>query len=123
MAAQSQKLAPLGSTGNNTHAGVPVDPGYEAVAFVFNVTAIGATPTVTYKYQGSIDGTTWYDVLYITDATDTASAATRVITTVTSHVQFLSQAGPRKYLQFRCVTSANTNVTYNADIVTFDSER
>jgi hypothetical protein len=123
MSLLSQKLAPVGSTGNNTHTGVPVDDAYEAVAFLFNITAIGATPTVTYKFQGSLDGLTWYDVFYITDATDTPSAATRAGTTVSQTVQWMSSTGPRKYTQFRCVTTANTNVTYNADVITFDADQ
>lgn len=111
---QDSVLAAAGSTGNNTHSSVHVGGEYKAIAFVMNVTAIGATPTITYKYQGSADGTNWFDVFYVTDATDTASAGTRVMTTVSQQIAFLANPVARRYKYFRLVTSANTNVTYNA---------
>ena len=123
MAALSQKLAAAGTTGNNTHTAVPVDPDVETVAFQFNVSAIGATPTVTFKYQGTVDGTNWFDVFYVTDSSDTASVATRVVTAPGSSIQWLSNVSVRKYTQYRCVTTANTNITYNADVVTFDTSQ
>lgn len=114
-------LAPAGSTGNNTHAGYSVNGVYDAVAFQFIVTAVGATPTVTYKYQGSANSTTgsdgdWFDVGYITDASDTISQATRSATTQSTQIAFLSNPVARRYKWFRVVTSANTNVTYRAEI-------
>lgn len=110
---QEIELTPAGSTGNNTHTGVRVG-GHEALALVFNVTAAGATPTVTFKFQGSHDGSNWYDVAYITDASDTLSTATRVVTGVGQSVNFVANPVARRYNYFRCVTTANTNITYNA---------
>lgn len=108
------------STGNSTGSSILIGANYQNVAFVFNVTAIGATPTVTWKFQGSIDGTNWFDVAYVTDASDTLSTATEVDTTVSQSVHFLANPGTRKYKFFRCVTSANTNVTYNSAIYRVD---
>jgi hypothetical protein len=110
--------AAAGSTGNNTHSAVKVDSDYNTVAFLFYVTAIGASPTVTWKFQGSIDGTNWHDVAYVTDASDTLSVATEVDTTVSLSTHFLANPVARKYRYFRLVTSSNTNVTYRADIYT-----
>lgn len=104
--------APL-STGNATHPSTRLDAN-ETVAFEFEITAVGGTPTVTFKYQGSLDGTNWYDIAYVTDATDTVAVATRVVTAIGTSVQFLSNPVARRYKFYRCVTTANTNVTYTA---------
>jgi hypothetical protein len=106
-------LAPVGSTGNNTHSAVNV-PIFYAVTFQFVVEAVGTT--VTYKYQGTIDGTNWFDVGYITDASDALSQATRVRTTTGSDVAWLSNPVARQFKAFRCVTSSNTGVTYRAEL-------
>jgi hypothetical protein len=113
-----EKLAAAntGSTGNNTHNSVQVWAEYDALALHFVVEAVGATPTVTYKFQGSLDGTNWFDINYITDATDTGAVSTKVRTTTGADVLFLSNPVARKYQFIRCVTSANTNVTYRAEI-------
>jgi hypothetical protein len=116
---QTHVLAAAGSTGNNTHAGVFIGGTYDALAVAMEVTAVGATPTVTWKAQGSLDGTNWFDLGYITDASDTVSVATRVMTAVGEQVSFLSNPVARKYNYIRLVTSANTNVTYKADLFTF----
>lgn len=108
-------LASAGSTGNNTHASVRTD-AMETMAFQFVVEAIGATPTVTYKFQGSTDNVNFYDVAYVTDATDTVATTTRTVTAVGATIAFLSNPVARRYNFYRCVTSANTNVTYRAEI-------
>jgi len=91
------------------------------------VTVAGATPTVTWKVQGSVDdasvsdgNSAWFDVAYITDATDTAAVTARVRTTVGSDLQFLSNPVARRYRKYRLVTTANTNITYDADLYTID---
>ena len=112
--------APVGSTGNNTHNSLHVGSDYSSLVMQFVVEAIGATPTITYKWQGSADGTNWYDVAYITDASDTLAVSTRVATTVSAQIQFTSNPSARRYKYYRVVTSANTNVTYRAEIYTAD---
>lgn len=108
-------LAPAGSTGNITGSAVSLDGAYEALAFHFVVEAVGATPTVTYKFQGSVDGTNWFDIAYVTDVSDTAAVATRSMTGTGSQVAWLSNPVARKYDQVRVVTTANTNVTFRAE--------
>lgn len=111
-------LAPAGSTGNNTHTAVQYARGGDLgwVAFQFVVEAVGATPTVTFKFQGSLDNVNWYDILYVTDGSDTASAATRAVTAVGASLAYLDNSQVRQYKFFRCVTTANTNVTYHAEL-------
>jgi hypothetical protein len=116
---RAHALAPAGSTGNATHDGVFVGGTYDAVAFVFEVSAVGGSPSVTWKVQGSLDGDNWSDVGYITDASDTISTATRAATSVGAQVAFLSNPVARKFNFFRLVTSSNSNVTYGADVHLF----
>jgi hypothetical protein len=114
-------LASTGSTGNITGNSIFVDSGWEGIALQFVVEAVGATPTVTYKYQASPDGVNWYDVGYVTDASDTISQATRARTATGADIEFLSNPLARKYRFFRVVTSANTNVTFRAELYRISS--
>jgi hypothetical protein len=121
---EKQSLASKGSTGNNTHPSVWLGSSQEAVAFQFVVEAVGGTPTVTWKVQGSPDGqdlndanSNWYDVGYITDASDTISQAARVRTAVGADIAFMSNPVARRFQKYRLVTSANTNVTYRGEVM------
>jgi hypothetical protein len=113
-------LAPAGSTGNNTHPSFHAGSDYSALIVQFVVEATGATPTVTWKVQGSLDNVDFFDLAYITDATDTLSVATRTVTSVSKQVNFLANPGARRYKYYRLVTSANTNVTYRGEIYLAD---
>ena len=107
-------LAATGQTGNNTHTAVEVGDENSQSAFEFVVESVGATPTVTWKVQGSMDGSNFYDLAYLTDATDTVAVATRTATAVGRQIAFLSRPTDRFYRYFRVVTTLNTNVTYSA---------
>lgn len=113
-------LANAGTTGNNTHTAIdfkfPPVAAPQQVSFVFVVEAAGATPTVTFKYQGSHDNSNWFDLPYITDASDTLSQATRVVTATGASIQWLAGAHSRQFRFYRLVTTANTNVTYRSEI-------
>lgn len=106
-------LAPSGSSGNVTGTPVYVGTNYDAIALQFVAEAVGTT--VTYKFQGSVDGVNFFDVAYITDATDTAATATKVRTTVGADILFVSNPVARRYQYFRVVTSSNTGVTFRAE--------
>jgi len=111
-----REVLPSGSVGAQTSPAFEVRDPNEGVAFVFEVEAIGATPTVTYKWQGSMQGVNWFDIAYITDASAVEAVAAKVRTTVGADVQFLSQPQARIYKFYRLVVSANTNVTYKATV-------
>lgn len=128
-AATKYLLAPTGSTGNNTHTAVSVaDHNDSAIAFQFVVEVIGATPTVTWKFQGSQDADstalgapTWYDLPYVTDANDTVAVAAIASTIVGGKVVFFDHNSyVRSYKWFRAVSSLNTNCTYRAEMYVFE---
>lgn len=128
MASQTvQYLAAAGTTGNNTGDWVALktNQDVEAVACQFVVEAAGATPTVTWKIQGSLDATNAYDLSYVTDSTDTAATATRQATATGAQVNFLNK-GPgesRAYKYFRVVTTSNTNITYRCELIAYSEEQ
>lgn len=118
-------LAAAASTGNNTHVGIAFSEEADAVCLLFVVEAVGGTPTVTYKFQGAnlatLPGATtdWFDLMVDPAETDTG-VATATKTAVGSYAYFLR--GHRFAKWVRCVTSANTNVTYRAELWNRDSE-
>lgn len=119
MPANSQKLAPLASTGNNTHTAVSVPPLMQALGAAFTITAVGATPTIKYEVQGSDDGTNWKPLSYVLPGGGAVLSGPRTRTTVSSDLIFFSNSRDRLYKYYRFVTTANTNVTYDSDILTF----
>lgn len=120
-------MAPAGTTGNNTHQSIGLPTVSHRLAFQLIVEAVGATPTVTWKVQVSLDDTsvsdansTWYDLIYFTAGTnDTLAVATRAVTAVGSDTVFADTAGDTRFWRkARLVTSLNTNCTYRAVAVT-----
>lgn len=109
-------LAPTGSTGNNTHSSVALNDISPQATVQFVVEAIGATPTVTYKVQGSYDGVNFFDAFYAPASSDTSVNTAITVTTVGISVIYLV----RPYKFVRLVTSANTNVTYRGEIYMSD---
>ena len=113
--------AAAGSTGNNTHASLGLKTYTDALALKFEVTAAGGTPTVTWKLQGSLDSTQtpdassdWFDLFALpadsaTEVTVTTKTAVGVYTT-------FIEVARRFCTKVRLVTSANTNITYEADL-------
>ena len=113
-------LAPSGSTGNITGASTDSGPAPGPICCQFVVEAVGATPTVTFKFQGSVDDTNWYDLAYFTDSSDTKATAAITVTGTGGSVVFLDTVNSgRMYSGYRVVTTANTNVTFRAELYVF----
>lgn len=117
------KLAPSTAGANVTHQGASVPEYLDKVTVVVNITAVGGTPTVTYKLQGSIDSgdvpdatSNWFDLMLLPSNADVA-VATDTKTAVGSYAYSLA-VGRTCLSKVRLVTSANTNVTYDADLAT-----
>ena len=111
-----KQAAQPGSTGTTAGSTIRAEGGYVAMGFQFTVEAVGATPTLTYRWEGSLDGTVWKPVAYITDASDTLAVTDRTVTAVGTEVLFLANPVARRYRYFRLVVTANTNVTYSAKL-------
>jgi hypothetical protein len=116
-------MAVTGTTGNNTSAGVGLSPAANRAAFLFVVEAVGGGPTVTYKFQGTLDVATvtdananWADLLVLPIGSDTATAAPTALTATGVTIHYLAQAHTRFVRRVRVVTSANTNVTYRCEL-------
>ncbi len=108
-------MAPAASAGNVTGAAVGLDADSDRAAVAFIVEAIGATPTVTWKAQVSLDGLTWFDARYVTDASEAVASAAITVAVVGTQVIFISLVD-RGWRNVRIVTSANTNVTFRAEL-------
>jgi hypothetical protein len=119
--AKTAGMAAAGTTGNNTHASVALNPAAKQRAAVLIIEAVGATPTITAKLQGSLDplsvadgAANWFD-LWATPAGANAEAANQVQTVVGAWPVYIDAI--RKFARrVRLVTSANTNVTYRAEL-------
>ena len=113
-------LAATGSTGNVTGNAVMLkmvgDAGLTGVGFQFVIEAVGATPTVTWKYQGSLDGVTWADLVYTTTANAAGSQSTQTQTATGTYINFAAAPATLMYSYYRVVTTANTNVTFRAEL-------
>lgn len=121
MGFESTALAPSGTTGNLTGGAVVIGNGsWDAYALQFVVENAGASPTVTFKFQGTLDGTNWYDVGYVTDVSDTISTATRVMTAQGASVCFVSNPITRQYYAVRVVVTGNNNITWRAEVYRID---
>lgn len=112
---RSMELAAKGSTGTGRKSAFlgSVDP--KRIAVEVEVEAVGATPSMTFTVQGSMDGSTWTDMQYVTlDSSVAASKAGIAVTTVGKTVVFVDGLDKR-FPHFIAVNvSANTNVTFSA---------
>lgn len=115
------QLAAVGSTGNNTHASVATDSDFDVLSLEFEITAVGATPTVSWLFQGSMDGgevsdanSDWFALEVLPSD---AVAESAVVQTKTAVGVYESEVDlkRRPVNKVRLVTSANTNVTYESE--------
>lgn len=114
-------VAPGTQAANGTVGPVRVRDHGKTVGFQIVIsTASGGTQTVTWKWQGSFDGTNFVDVAYITDASNTSATSTLTKTATGTYVQFLDIAsGARNYNYYQLVvTSVTDTIKWGADIYT-----
>ena len=77
---------------------------------VIILSTVGATPTVTANIQGSVDGSTWFNIPYSLVATPRTFVLTAItITSAVTTTYLLQELIFWRYL--KVVYSANTNVT------------
>lgn len=119
------KLAPSTVGLNVTHPGVALtSENIKSIGLGLNITTVGAGPTLTYKFQASFDkgdvadaDSQWFDV-NVTPAAAEVPVATETKTALGYNAYFLDPRRVGACHKIRLVTSANTNVTYEADLVT-----
>lgn len=112
-----EQIIPVGTTGNGTFVQRAENADVFRAAMQFLVEAIGATPTVTFDWQGSVDGVNWTSIRYTTDITDAPAQGARAVTTQAAFPEWMYDQAGRFYRKFRVVVTANTNVTYSAVLV------
>ena len=126
-AATKYALIATGATTNQTGAGVETTNIVEdaQIAHQLVVEAVGATPAITWKIQGSLDNANWYDCVYYTDANDTSAVAARTGPTAAgAQVQWLDSGNSsRMYRYWRAVISGITNTTYRVEMYAFNIPR
>ena len=81
------------------------------------VSTIGATPTVTIKILGSVDGTTFYKVPYSVMSAAPSDWTTADITTTTAKTELYALMRGQSWLFLKVNMSANTNVTLTTDLL------
>ena len=84
-------VAPIGSTGNNTHTSVRLHPAHEKVLLVLIVENGGASPAISWKVQGALDvdgvadgSASWFDLLLLPPNSDTVAAIPLVVSSATT---------------------------------------
>lgn len=117
------ELAPKGSVGT----GLFKASGFEhadKILVEFQVEAIGATPTLTFTIQGSVDGVNFSDVEYLDlDSATAVSKAGIVVTTASLTRKYLDGLAQRFVSHVGVNVSANTNVTFSARAYKVDHPR
>jgi len=115
-------LAPAASTGNNTHAQLEVPAEADSLMIEVEVEVIGATPTLTFNVQGSMDDTDlaaassdWFEVFGMPSAGAAEVDISGTVVAVGLSAFSLNLVS-RPVKKLRLVTSANTNVTYSAEL-------
>lgn len=104
-----------GQTGNADSTNVALRGLWSDGGAVVVTSVVGATPTVTVNIQGSVDGTTWFNIPYALVATPRTFVVTAItITTATTTTYLLQELVFWRYVKL--VYSANTNVTLTADV-------
>ena len=105
-------------TGNGASTNVLDRGALQTAALLRLTTTVGVTPTVTIAFEGSADGTNFFNVAYAVAATpETVAVANVVIITATTNYYILRPNHPWRF--FRLTYSANTNVTTTADVWVF----
>lgn len=99
-----------GQTGNGDSTNIGDRWGTRGGGAVVITSTIGATPTVTVNIQGSVDGSTWFNIPYALVATPRTFVLTAItITTAVTTTYLLQELIGWRYIKTNM--SANTNVT------------
>ena len=81
------------------------------------VSTVGATPTVTFTILGSDDGTTFYNIPYVSLAAAGGAYTTAALTITTAVTSLYALMMGRSWKFIKTNMAANTNVTITTDIL------
>ena len=81
------------------------------------VSTVGATPTVTVNLLGSIDGSQWFNVPYVSLAAAGGAYTRAALTITTAATQLFALMMGQSWKFLKLNMSANTNVTLTTDIL------
>jgi hypothetical protein len=101
-------------TGNADSTNTVLDGQTGTPSSIRIVSTIGATPTVTVNIQGSIDGTTFFNIPYALVGAPSTFVLTAITITTAVTTFYLLQTG-QAWNYVKLVMSANTNVTLTSD--------
>jgi hypothetical protein len=107
-------------TGNADSTNTIQRPGGEVnlrPAVLRIVSTIGATPTVTIKILGSIDGTTFFKVPYSVMSAAPGDYSTADIVTTTAKTELYELMPGQAWNFLKVNMSVNTNVTLTTDLL------
>lgn len=98
-------------------AWTPPDGGADSrIALQVTVSTTSGSPTITYKLQGSLDGTNYCDIALLpNDSSTTAASFTKAVAPNT-YVYFVDQQHSRKFESYQFVSSSVTTTTYSASL-------
>lgn len=106
---------------NATGTGRVSEAGCETIQralIEFNVTAVGGGPAISWKVQGSLDGSIWEDLSYVVADAGTAAASAAITTpiTVTKKWVWINGLDSRFWKYIGVNVASNTNVTYTVTL-------
>ncbi len=104
------RFATLSHAGGNADSSIFDRQDRDGPGILTITTTVGGTPSVKIDIQGSIDGTTYWNVPYALMSSPTTWTSAQITTTTATTVAYLlRELTPWRYL--KVVTSSNTNVT------------
>lgn len=116
----AQVIAPgnlqTAQTGNADSTNTVLDLDYSRPAVIRVISTVGGTPTVTVNIQGSVDGTTFYNIPYALVGAPSTFVLTALTITTAVTTFYLLQTG-QAWSYVKLVMSANTNVTLTSDYI------
>lgn len=101
-------------TGNADSTNTILDGATGTPSAIRVVSTVGGTPTVTVNIQGSIDGTTFYNIPYALVGAPSTFVLTALTITTAVTTFYLLQTG-QAWNYVKLVMTANTNVTLTSD--------
>lgn len=113
-------LAPVASTGTGAFASIVVPEDAISLALELEITAVGGTPTISFKFQGSMDeqivtdaSSDWFDLSVLPSDSNT-EVVVQTKTGIAVYEQ-MTEIARRPIRKIRLNVTVNTNVTFESE--------